>query len=148
LGDKEKGCVFCQLAKEEKLTFDNLLLYRAEKTYIVMNKFPYTGGHLLIVPYRHIGVLERLTAKESMEMMQLCQLALKVMKKSLRPNAFNLGMNLGRPAGAGIPRHLHMHIVPRWTGDSNFMPIVGKTRVHSIPMEMIYDALAKGFAEV
>jgi ATP adenylyltransferase len=148
LGSKEEGCVFCKLAKAKRKNFQNLILYRTEKSYIVMNKYPYNGGHLLVVPNRHIGVLERLTEKESIEMMQLCQLALRVMKSSLRPNAFNLGMNLGRPAGAGIPRHLHMHIVPRWTGDSNFMPIVGKTRVHSVPMEYIYRKLAEGFAKV
>jgi ATP adenylyltransferase len=148
LGHKEKGCVFCKLAKKKQKNFKNLILYRTGKSYIVMNKYPYNGGHLLIVPNRHIGILERLTVQESTELIQLCQLAIKVMKNSLRPNAFNMGMNLGRAAGAGIPRHLHMHIVPRWIGDSNFMPIVGKTRVHSIPMEYIYDALAKGFAKV
>jgi len=147
LGKKEKGCVFCHLAKEKTMRFSNLLLYRTEKSYIVMNKFPYNVGHLLIVPRRHIGVLERLTERESMELMQLTQLALKVMKKHLRPNAFNVGMNLGRPAGAGIPRHLHMHIVPRWTGDSNFLPVVGQTRVHSVPMDFVYRQLKKGFAE-
>ena len=145
LGTKEKGCVFCALAKSKSLTFKNLILYRAEKTYIVMNKFPYNTGHLLIVPNRHIGVLEKLTRIESVELMELTQLALKVMKKQLRPNAFNVGMNLGQAAGAGIPRHLHMHIVPRWIGDSNFMPIIGKTRVHSIPMELIYKRLLEGF---
>lgn len=148
LGKKEKGCVFCRLAKEKKAGFDNLILYRTEKSYIVMNKFPYTGGHLLIVPNRHIGVLERLTEIESTELIKLSQLALTVMKKKLRPGAFNLGMNLGQPAGAGIPRHLHMHIVPRWTGDANFMTVVGNTRVHSIPMDFIYNALAEGFAEL
>lgn len=148
LGEKEKGCPFCTLAKIKRPSFKNLLLYQTEKSYIVMNKFPYTGGHLLIVPRRHIGVLERLTAFESTEMMRLCQLSLKVMKKNLRPSAFNLGMNLGQAAGAGIPKHLHMHIVPRWIGDSNFMPIVGETRVHSIPMELIYKTLLKGFSEL
>ncbi|MCK5125701.1 MAG: HIT domain-containing protein [candidate division Zixibacteria bacterium] len=145
LGQKEKGCVFCALVKEKKLSFKNLILYRAEKTYIVMNKFPYNGGHLLIVPNRHIGVLERLSQRESMELMSLTQLAIKILKKQLRPNAFNVGMNLGQAAGAGIPKHLHMHIVPRWVGDSNFMPIVGKTRVHSIPMDYIYKRLLEGF---
>lgn len=148
LGDKEKGCVFCKLAREKKQNFRNLILYRTEKSYIVMNKFPYTGGHLLIVPNRHIGVLERLTETESTELIKLSQLALTVMKKRLRPQAFNLGMNLGRPAGAGIPRHLHMHIVPRWQGDANFISVVGGTRIHSIPMEDIYRALAEGFAEL
>lgn len=148
LGEKEKGCVFCALVKEKKLTFKNLLLYRAEKTYIVMNKYPYNVGHLLIVPNRHIGVLERLTKQESTEMMELTQLSISIMKKQLRPNAFNVGMNLGQAAGAGIPRHLHTHIVPRWIGDSNFMPIIGEMRVHSIPMEFIYNKLREGFDAV
>lgn len=145
LGKKEKGCIFCRLAKQTRKSYRNLILYRTKKSYIVMNKYPYNGGHLLIVPNRHIGVLERLTERESLELIQLCQLSLKVMKAALKPNAFNLGMNLGQPAGAGIPRHLHMHIVPRWTGDSNFMPVVGRTRVHSIPMTYIYKALREGF---
>jgi ATP adenylyltransferase len=148
LGEKEKGCVFCALTKEKATSPENLILYRTEKSYIVMNKFPYTGGHLLIVPNRHVGVLERLTETESIELIKLSQLALKVMKQRLRPKAFNLGMNLGVPAGAGIPRHLHMHIVPRWPGDANFMTVVGKIRVYSIPMEDIYETLAEGFAEV
>jgi len=148
LGEKEKGCVFCRLAREKRKSLKNLILYRTEKSYIVMNKFPYTGGHLLVVPNRHIGVLERLTKKESTELIQLSQLAVKIMKQALRPNAFNLGMNLGRPAGAGIPRHLHMHIVPRWTGDSNFMPIIGKTRVQSVPMDYIYKSLRKEFDRI
>jgi len=147
LGKKEKGCVFCKLAKAKRRSSKNLILYRAEKSYIVMNKFPYNLGHLLVVPNRHISLLEKLTEKETMELITLSQLAVRVMKASLRPNAFNLGMNLGRPAGAGIPKHLHMHIVPRWTGDSNFISIVGKTRVHSIPMEYIYKKLVKGFKE-
>ncbi|MCP4568690.1 MAG: HIT domain-containing protein [FCB group bacterium] len=148
LGEKEKGCAFCNLVREKKLAFRNLLLYRTEKSFIVMNKFPYNVGHLLVVPNRHIGVLERLTERESGELMELSQLALKVMKATIKPEAFNLGMNLGRSAGAGIPRHLHMHIVPRWTGDANFMPIVGQTRVQSIPMDLIYKTLAEGFAKV
>lgn len=148
LGKKEKGCVFCRLGRIKKPAFRNLILYRGETHYIVMNKYPYNGGHLLIVPYRHVGLLERLTESESLEMMKLCQLSLKVMKLNLKPGAFNLGMNLGRSAGAGIPRHLHIHLVPRWQGDANFMPIVGKTRVHSLPMKYIYDTLAKGFAAV
>jgi ATP adenylyltransferase len=148
LGKKEKGCIFCRLAKETKPSFDNLIVYRAERTFVVMNRYPYTGGHLLVVPRRHIGVLERLTEQESAELIRICQLSVKAMKRSLRPEAFNLGMNLGRPAGAGLPRHLHMHIVPRWTGDSNFMSVVGDTRVHSIPMDRIYASLVKGFAQV
>ena len=148
LGKRERGCVFCRLRAEKTLKLRNLILYRTEKSYIVMNKFPYNIGHLLVVPNRHIGLLERLTSQESKELIELSQLAVRVMKSTLKPEGFNLGLNLGRPAGAGIPRHLHMHIVPRWTGDANFMPIVGKARVHSIPMEQIYKTLREGFSEV
>jgi len=147
LGKKEKGCIFCRLAAEKKIGSPNLIVYRSQKSYIVLNKFPYNCGHLLIVPNRHVGVLERLSDQESIELIRLCQLAVRVMKATLKPSAFNLGMNLGRPAGAGVPGHLHMHVVPRWIGDSNFMPIIGETRVHSMPIEQIYSRLAEGFAQ-
>ncbi len=148
LGGKEKGCIFCRLLKERLNRPENLILYRTERAFVVLNKYPYNCGHLLIVPNRHIGTLERLTEQESQDLMQLCQKAVKAVKATLKPSGFNLGMNLGRPAGAGIPGHLHMHIVPRWIGDSNFMPIIGGTRVHSMPMKQIYKTLADGFARL
>ena len=148
LGEKEPGCIFCRLARQKRRSFKNLILYRSEKSYVVMNKFPYNVGHLLIVPHRHVGLLEKLSEAEALDLMRLCQQAVAVLKTSLRPGAFNLGMNLGRPAGAGIPRHVHMHVVPRWPGDSNFMPVVGQTRVHSIPMRLIYNKLIEGFARL
>lgn len=148
LGKKETGCIFCNLQKDKKQAYKNLIIHRSSKTFVVMNKYPYNAGHLLIVPHRHVGVLERLSDAEALDLMKMTQASVAIMKKKLKPNAFNLGMNLGRSAGAGIPGHLHMHIVPRWTGDSNFMPIIGKTRVHSVPMKKIYDLLVAGFKAV
>jgi ATP adenylyltransferase len=138
---KEKGCVFCRLAKEKKADSKNLILLQTNLCLVVMNKFPYNAGHLLVVPRRHVGTMERLTDAEALELMRLTRRAVKAMKAALKPNALNLGMNLGRLAGAGIPGHLHIHVVPRWTGDSNFMPVVGGTRVHSIPMIHLYKTI-------
>ncbi|MBU0982749.1 MAG: HIT domain-containing protein [candidate division Zixibacteria bacterium] len=142
LGEREKGCVFCSRPKEED-SCENLIVYRGEKVYVILNKYPYNTGHALVVPYRHIGQVEKLTVQESTELFSVSQKTVAAMKRALNPHGFNLGMNLGPAAGAGIPKHLHMHIVPRWTGDSNFMPIVGQTNVVSIPLEPVYDALRK-----
>ena len=102
MGKKEAGCVFCNLQKDKKPAYKNLIIFRTAKSFAVMNKYPYNAGHLLVVPNRHIGVLERLSDVESLDLMKLTQTAVAVMKKQLKPNAFNLGMNLGRSAGAGI----------------------------------------------
>lgn len=134
--------MFCNRPKERD-GFKNLIVYRGEKNFIILNKFPYNTGHTLIVPYRHIGQVEKLTAAESAEFFALTQKTVAAIKKCMNPHGFNLGMNLGQAAGAGIPKHLHMHIVPRWTGDNNFMPIVGKSHVVSIPLEPVYEALRK-----
>ena len=106
-----------------------------------MNLYPYTSGHLMIVPNRHISLLSDLTPEESVEMMGLAARAVEGMKKALSPEGFNLGMNLGRAAGAGVAGHLHLHLVPRWAGDANFMPVVGKTKIFSVGLQKIYDLL-------
>lgn len=146
LGKKEKGCVFCKRLKM-KDSVKNLIVYRGEKTFVILNKFPYNVGHTLVLPYRHIGQVEKLTEKESQEMMALVQRTVTAIKKALKPDSLNLGMNLGRSSGAGVPGHCHMHIVPRWSGDTNFMPVIGNTKVHSIPIEPVYDALRKELNE-
>ena len=115
---------------------------------MILNKFPYNSGHTMVVPKRHISQLERLTEQESIEFFDLTRKTVTVIKKALKPFALNLGMNLGRTAGAGIPGHLHMHIVPRWPGDTNFMPVVGKTHVISIPLEPVYKAIKAEFARL
>ncbi|HLG93862.1 MAG TPA: HIT domain-containing protein, partial [candidate division Zixibacteria bacterium] len=140
LGRKEKGCIFCRRLKRKKDRTD-WILYRGGKNFVIMNLYPYTSGHLMIVPYRHIAELSDLTPEESAEMMGLAARAIKGMKKALRAEGFNLGMNLGRAAGAGVAGHLHLHVVPRWAGDANFMPVVGKTKVYSVGLQKIYDSL-------
>jgi len=140
LGKKEKGCIFCRRLKRKKDKAD-LILYRGGKNFVIMNLYPYTSGHLMVVPYRHIGALSDLTPEESAEMMGLAARAMGGMKQTLRPDGFNLGINLGRAAGAGVEGHLHLHVVPRWAGDTNFMPAVGKTRVFSVGLQKTYDLL-------
>ncbi len=147
LGKKETGCIFCKRLKM-KDSVKNLIVYRSEKTFVILNKFPYNSGHTLIVPKRHVGQIEKLTVEESHEFFELTQKTVSVIKKVLKPSSLNLGMNLGRVSGAGIPGHLHMHVVPRWHGDTNFMPVIGQTSVVSVPLEPIYKALKKEFSKL
>ena len=126
----------------------NLVVHRGTKVFVILNKYPYNSGHLMVVPYRHVGQIERLTAEESMEFFEMTRTSVGVVKRALKPTGLNLGMNLGRMAGAGVPGHVHMHIVPRWTGDTNFMPVIGKTDVVSVPLEPIYKALKQEFARL
>jgi len=142
LGKKEKGCILCNRFKM-KDNMKNLVLYRGETCFVILNKFPYNTGHSMIVPNRHLNQLEKLTREEADEMFELTRRTVEAIKKTLKPHALNVGMNLGRQSGAGIPEHLHMHIVPRWNGDTNFMPVIGKTAVVSIPLEPVYELLRK-----
>ncbi|MEE8149554.1 MAG: HIT domain-containing protein [candidate division Zixibacteria bacterium] len=144
LSKKEKGCLFCKRLKE-KDSVKNLIVYRGKKALVILNKFPYNAGHTMIVPIRHVGQIEKLRADEAAEFFELLQKTVAIIKKVLKPTSMNLGMNLGKASGAGVPGHLHMHIVPRWTGDTNFMPIIGKTKVISLPLDPIYKKLRKEF---
>ncbi len=117
------------------------LVHRGEHTYIVLNKFPYSPGHLLVVPYREVATLEELTAEERAELMDHLVLGQKLLEESVQPHGFNIGFNLGAAAGAGIPKHLHAHIVPRWEGDTNFMPVLGDTRVLPESMDRMWEKL-------
>ncbi|MFT3828816.1 MAG: HIT domain-containing protein [Opitutaceae bacterium] len=118
-----------------------LIVHRGTAHYVVMNRFPYNAGHLLIVPFRAVPELEQLTAAERDELMALIVFGKRVLQQALKPDGFNIGFNLGSAAGAGIPQHLHAHIVPRWSGDTNFMPVVGQTRVLPQALECMYDRL-------
>lgn len=144
MSKKEKGCLFCKRLKE-KDSVKNLIVYRGKKALVILNKFPYNAGHTMIVPIRHVGQIEKLRADEAAEFFELLQKTVAIIKKVLKPTSMNLGMNLGKASGAGVPGHLHMHIVPRWTGDTNFMPIIGKTKVVSLPLDPIYKKLRKEF---
>ena len=144
LSKKEKGCVFCRRYKE-KDSAANLIVYRGKSVFVILNKFPYNAGHALIVPNRHIGQLEQLRPAESAEFFEITRLACKVIKRALKPHSLNLGMNLGKASGAGVPGHLHMHIVPRWIGDTNFMPVIGKTKLVSVSLEAVYEKIRAEF---
>jgi ATP adenylyltransferase len=121
----DEVCVFCAVPEREP----DRVLARGSLAYVVLNKFPYNPGHVLIVPYRHTGDVEDLTEDENVELQRLLQRSVRALREGSDPHGFNVGMNLGAIAGAGIPGHLHWHVVPRWSGDTNFMPAVGQTRV-------------------
>jgi ATP adenylyltransferase len=124
----QEGCVFCHRL-QEKDGPENLIVYRGEWAYVILNLYPYTNGHLMIVPFEHQPSLEFLSAAARTEMMEMLSHAVEVLKAIYRPHGFNLGANLGEAAGAGIADHVHLHVVPRWQGDANFMFTVGGTRV-------------------
>ncbi|MCS7125593.1 MAG: HIT domain-containing protein [Aigarchaeota archaeon] len=144
---KGKGagkCIFCIEAEEDK-DLENLVLYRGEKCFIILNKYPYTSGHLMIAPYRHVGELERLDEKELCELMNLTVISIKALKKEYNPSGLNIGANIGRAAGAGVEDHLHFHVVPRWVGDTNFMPVISDTKIIPELPEETYGRLIKYF---
>lgn len=130
---KDEGCIFCQ-ASAKKDDEKNFIVHRGQECFVILNTFPYTSGHVMVVPYDHVDGLGKLSKAASQEMMELCQKMEGVIKELYRPEGMNLGMNLGAAAGAGIAGHIHMHLLPRWTADSNFMTVVGETRV--LPEEL------------
>ena len=142
--EKPEGCIFCTKPGEERDP-ENYILYRGAKNYIIMNSYPYNPGHLLVVPYRHTGEIEALNAGERNEHFELVSRCVQVLKKSLKPGGFNIGMNLGKVAGAGIDDHFHSHIVPRWQGDTNFMTVMADARVLPQAMAESYETLRKMF---
>jgi ATP adenylyltransferase len=138
-GPKGQDCIFCERLKENK-DEDNFILYRGKTAFIILNIFPYSNGHLMVVPYRHLGELEGLEDEELGELMSLVKKSAGLLKKALNPQGFNIGLNMGRVAGAGIEDHIHIHVIPRWEGDTNFLPLIGETKV--IP-ELLKDTYKK-----
>jgi ATP adenylyltransferase len=126
--DKEKGCVLCRIARELN-DAENYVVHRARLNFIILNLFPYTNGHLMIVPFAHKASLAAVDEATTTEMIELAKNAQRALESEYHPDGFNIGMNLGRSAGAGIADHLHLHVVPRWSGDANFVSVVGETRV-------------------
>jgi len=126
--EKPKGCILCDKPKENNDT-QNYILHRGDKNFIMLNSYPYNPGHLMIVPYRHIARLEDLSDEERHEHWLIVCGSLKVLRQVFNPGGFNIGVNIGRPAGAGIEEHVHTHIVPRWNGDTNFMPVIAEIKV-------------------
>ena len=123
------GCVFCGMASEPENDAESFILWRGRLAYVVLNRFPYSTGHLMVVPYAHVATLSDLDDACLSEMMILARLAEQALRNVYRPGGFNIGLNLGECAGAGIAAHLHLHVLPRWTGDANFMTTIGETRV-------------------
>jgi ATP adenylyltransferase len=138
-GQKEP-CIFCNRLSQMN-DKKNLILFRGDLVFIIMNKFPYNNGHLMVVPNRHTEDILGIRPEEQKEIFSLIQLGIKILNRVMNPHGFNIGMNLGRVSGAGITDHLHFHVVPRWNGDTNFMPIIGKTKVISEAIEKSYEKL-------
>jgi ATP adenylyltransferase len=142
--NKTDGCIFCDMPKESK-DGENFIVTRGKHAYVILNAFPYNNGHLLIVPYRHTAEMADLTDEEKLELMTLTQKSIEGLRCQLHPDGFNVGMNLGRAAGAGIDEHIHLHLVPRWSGDTNFMPVVGDTKVVAEGLEDCFNRLRCAF---
>ena len=130
---------------DPSLDRENLVLYRGRNNFILLNLYPYTTGHVLVTPNAHVADLDQVTPETLVEMMELAQRLQTALKECYNPEGYNLGMNLGRCAGAGVADHLHLHLLPRWTGDSNFMTVVGETRVQPEDLLATYDKLAAFF---
>jgi ATP adenylyltransferase len=142
----EVACAFCD-ALEESDSAGNLIVYRGPRAFIILNRFPYTSGHLMTVPYQHCPSLEDLNPETRAEIIELANLGMQVLRQVYQPQGFNLGINLGEAAGAGITDHIHMHVVPRWTGDTNFMSSLGHTRVLPETLEDTYNRIKGAWEE-
>lgn len=144
---REEGCIFCTRpqAGDDR---GSLILYRGQSAFVIMNLYPYNTGHVMVTPYRHIGDLEKMDPDEMRELMELTTLMIRVIKTEMQPQGFNLGVNLGKAAGAGYDEHIHMHIVPRWQGDTNFMPVVGESKVMPETVEGTYERLLKSLEDI
>ena len=143
-GDAKGACVFCAALERD----DGLIVFRGRHTFVILNLFPYNNGHLMVVPNRHIGRLALASDDELSELMRLTRTAEQALTEAYAPHGLNMGLNLGKPAGAGVLDHLHMHVVPRWEGDTNFMSVVGETRVLPEEIPVTADRLRPVFARL
>ena len=144
---KPSGCIFCTKPTEKK-DKENFIIHRGKMSYIIMNFYPYNNGHLMVVPYRHTSDLSELNPEERIEMMNLLVLCKEALNITMAPHGYNIGMNLGEVAGAGVKDHLHFHIVPRWNGDTNFMPICGHTKVVSEGLTETWHKLQQALRQI
>jgi len=141
---KVDGCIFC-VAQEKEDSAENLIVHRGERAYVILNRYPYTSGHLMVVPFEHKATLEELDPQTRAEMMELTTRCMTLLRKVYNPQAFNMGANIGEAAGAGVKEHVHIHIVPRWAGDTNFMSTLGESRVLPELLADTYQRVKNGF---
>lgn len=146
IGERDDGCIFC--IEEEERTHDRerLILFRGRHAFVIMNRFPYTNGHLMVVPYRHTCEIDDLEGHEVLELWRLVAASQRILQRVIFPQGFNVGLNLGQAAGAGVEDHLHIHLVPRWGGDTNFMPVMADIRVVPQYLEETFDLLVDEFS--
>lgn len=137
----ESDCVFCRIAESGPPSEDNLVVWRGASTFVVMNAYPYASGHVLVLPLRHVGPMAALSEEESAELWSASRAATAAIEQAYDPDGLNLGANLGRAAGAGLPGHLHLHVLPRWSGDTNFMTSVAETRVMPETLQLSWKRL-------
>ncbi len=140
LAPKPKECIFCQAPKENR-DRENLILFRGKTCYIIMNRNPYNPGHVMVCPYRHVPSTEDLNDEELLESMKLVNFSIEVIREAMNPDGFNIGVNIGKVAGAGIAAHLHIHVVPRWNGDTSFMPVLADVQIVPEALEETYEKL-------
>jgi ATP adenylyltransferase len=142
---KAEGCIFCDAlaAKDDSKTH---IVFRGAKNFVLLNRFPYTTGHVMVVPYAHVAEFSAADLETLAEMMSIAQRVQSALEKTYHPQGYNLGMNLGRAAGAGVVGHLHLHVLPRWSGDANFMTVVGETRVEPEDLSTTFEKLRKALA--
>jgi ATP adenylyltransferase len=142
-----EGCIFCRAVSSDDDRKSGVL-FRGEFSFVIMNKYPYNNGHIMVAPYKHTGNFGDMNEDEMLELSVNIRKWQEVIKKAMKPDGFNIGMNIGRIAGAGFENHLHYHLVPRWSGDTNFMPIIGETKVVPISIDEAYDILLEAYKEV
>jgi ATP adenylyltransferase len=145
-GTKSERCIFCEKAAVDPSSDrEHLILHRARFNFVLLNLYPYTTGHTMIAPYAHVADFGELSTETLVEMMELAQRLKAALQSAYSPEGYNLGMNIGRCAGAGVADHVHLHLLPRWTGDSSFMTVIGETRVHPEDLLTTYDKLVGSF---
>lgn len=144
---KDEGCIFCNSKNEDIEDENSLVVYKGKEVFILMNRYPYNNGHLLIIPYRHIAKISEMTDSERLETFYLIEKSILALEKTMAAQGHNVGTNLGRVAGAGIDDHIHFHVVPRWNGDTNFMPVLGDVKLISEDMRKTKLKLSKFFKE-
>jgi len=146
LATKPKDCVFCSAVRGDER--EMLVVYKAESSFVIMNRHPYNPGHVMVCPKRHVPSTEDLSDDELLEIMRLLNLSMKAIRLSMNPDGFNLGVNLGKVAGAGIADHLHFHVVPRWSGDTSFMPVLADVQIIPEALEESYEKIRRAFESV